>query len=283
MWSNGDSAKGKAKIAWKYICRPKECGGLGIRNLESWNEALLAKLLWNIASKKDTLWVKWIHMMKLKEGSIWNVQYTSNDNWHWKCLLEIRDKIADRMQYEIGDGSKVYLWYDEWHSSGLLINQVTNRDLYDARIPKMISIAEMIKEGVSNWPNDWDSNVFEFMKLRIPNITNGVNDKVMWRDDDNKLVPFHIKHVMEVINPSTEKLVIVLVDPFICYIAGSLGGANRTILGQLGSSNSLNVHIRKVIYCEGWIGMGLVKGVCLPCRDALPLWLFLAISSEDGL
>ncbi|GKB51917.1 reverse transcriptase zinc-binding domain-containing protein [Tanacetum coccineum] len=64
----------------------------------------------------------------------------------------------------------------------------------------------MIKEGVWNWPIDWDSNVFEFMKLRTPNITNGVNDKVMWRDDDNKLVPFHIKHVMEVINPSTEKV-----------------------------------------------------------------------------
>ncbi|GKD95503.1 RNA-directed DNA polymerase, eukaryota, reverse transcriptase zinc-binding domain protein [Tanacetum coccineum] len=173
LWSNGDSAKGKAKIAWKYICRPKECGGLGIRNLESWNVALLAKLLWNIASKKDTLWVK--------------------------------DKIGDRMQYEIGDGSKVYLWYDEWHSSGLLINQVTNRDLYDARIPKMISIAEMIKEGVWNWPDDWDSNEFEFIKLRVPHITNAVNDKVMWRDDDNKLVPFHFKHVMEVINPSTDK------------------------------------------------------------------------------
>ncbi|GKB20800.1 RNA-directed DNA polymerase, eukaryota, reverse transcriptase zinc-binding domain protein, partial [Tanacetum coccineum] len=55
LWSNDDSAKGKAKIAWKNVCRPKEYGGLGIKNIESWNEALLSKLLWNIASKKDTL------------------------------------------------------------------------------------------------------------------------------------------------------------------------------------------------------------------------------------
>ncbi|GKG12145.1 hypothetical protein Tco_0346382, partial [Tanacetum coccineum] len=54
LWSNGDYAKGKAKIAWKNVCRPKEYGGLGIKNIESWNEALLFKLLWNIASKKDT-------------------------------------------------------------------------------------------------------------------------------------------------------------------------------------------------------------------------------------
>ncbi|GKC15147.1 hypothetical protein Tco_1011929 [Tanacetum coccineum] len=57
----------------------------------------------------------------------------------------------------------------------------------------------MIQEGVWKWPNEWDSNEFEFIKLRVPHITNGVNDEVKWRDDDSKLVPFHIKHVMELI------------------------------------------------------------------------------------
>nr|GEY02122.1 hypothetical protein [Tanacetum cinerariifolium] len=90
LWSNGDSAKGKAKIAWKNVCRPKEYG-------------------------------------------------------------DMRDKITDRLQYEIYDGTKVSLWYDKWHSSGLLINHVTNRDLYDARIPKMISISDMIDERDSNY------------------------------------------------------------------------------------------------------------------------------------
>nr|GEY91353.1 RNA-directed DNA polymerase, eukaryota, reverse transcriptase zinc-binding domain protein [Tanacetum cinerariifolium] len=107
MSSNEDSAKGKAKIVWKNVCRPKEYGGLGIKNLESWNEGLLAKFSWNIASKKDALWVKWIHMMKLKEGGVWNIQYNSSNSWHWKCLFDIGDKIAYRMQYEIGDGTKV--------------------------------------------------------------------------------------------------------------------------------------------------------------------------------
>nr|GEX36605.1 RNA-directed DNA polymerase, eukaryota, reverse transcriptase zinc-binding domain protein [Tanacetum cinerariifolium] len=171
------SAKGKAKIAWKNVCRPKEYKGLGIKNIKRWNEALLSKLLWNIASNKDTLWVKWIHMMKLKEGSIWNVQYNSNDSWQWKCLLDIRDKIADRLQ-----------------------------DLYDARIPKMISISDMIDEGVWKWPLEWNSNEFEFINLRVPLITNGVTDKVKWRNDENKLVPFHMKFVYDAISPNTEKI-----------------------------------------------------------------------------
>ncbi|GJZ50731.1 RNA-directed DNA polymerase, eukaryota, reverse transcriptase zinc-binding domain protein [Tanacetum coccineum] len=155
LWSNSESARGKAKVAWKQVCKPKDCGGLGVKDLEKWNEALLAKHLWNIASKKDSLWVKWIHAVRLKDASIWNVQWNEKDGWNWKCLLEIRDKIAHNFQFKIGDGSNILMWYDVWHADGLLINKVTNRDLYNARIPKMIGINSMMVNGEWNWP-EWN-------------------------------------------------------------------------------------------------------------------------------
>nr|GEX97220.1 RNA-directed DNA polymerase, eukaryota, reverse transcriptase zinc-binding domain protein [Tanacetum cinerariifolium] len=131
----------------RVVCKPKKFGGLGLKNLKDWNEALLAKHIWNIASKKDTLWVKWVHMMRLKDASIWNVEYNANDSWNWQCLLEVRDKIANRLKYEIGDGNNIHIWQDNWHSSGLLINQISNRDLYDAGVPKKYSLADMIDNG----------------------------------------------------------------------------------------------------------------------------------------
>ncbi|GKC52243.1 RNA-directed DNA polymerase, eukaryota, reverse transcriptase zinc-binding domain protein [Tanacetum coccineum] len=114
LWSNGDSAKGKAKLAWKHVCKLKKFRGLGLKNIEDWNDALLAKHIWNIASKKDTLWVKWVHSMRLKEDSIWNVQHETGNSWNWKCLLEIRDRIASRMQFAIGDGKGIHMWTDKW-------------------------------------------------------------------------------------------------------------------------------------------------------------------------
>nr|GEY87325.1 RNA-directed DNA polymerase, eukaryota, reverse transcriptase zinc-binding domain protein [Tanacetum cinerariifolium] len=130
------------------VCKPKKkFGGLGLKNLKDWNEALLAKHIWNIASKKDTLWVKWVHMMRLKDASIWNVEYNANNSWNWQCLLEVKDKIANRLKYEIGDGNSIHTWQDNWHSSGLLINQISNRDLYDARVPEKYSLADMIDNG----------------------------------------------------------------------------------------------------------------------------------------
>ncbi|GJV59382.1 hypothetical protein Tco_1465482 [Tanacetum coccineum] len=38
-----ESAKGKAKVAWDKVCRPKSKRGLGLKDLQVWNEAMLAK------------------------------------------------------------------------------------------------------------------------------------------------------------------------------------------------------------------------------------------------
>ncbi|VFQ97160.1 unnamed protein product [Cuscuta campestris] len=45
------------KVAWEDICKPKDEGGLGLNQPIIWNQALLSKNLWNIASNKETLWV----------------------------------------------------------------------------------------------------------------------------------------------------------------------------------------------------------------------------------
>lgn len=33
LWCQGDLTRGKAKIAWEYVCKPKDEGGLGIKDL----------------------------------------------------------------------------------------------------------------------------------------------------------------------------------------------------------------------------------------------------------
>ncbi|GJY04819.1 RNA-directed DNA polymerase, eukaryota, reverse transcriptase zinc-binding domain protein [Tanacetum coccineum] len=76
----GDMKKGTAKVSWKVICRPKSQGGLGIKSLGPRNEALLCKHLWNVITQKDSLWVKWVNMAKLRGKSIWEVEIDDNDS-----------------------------------------------------------------------------------------------------------------------------------------------------------------------------------------------------------
>ena len=80
-------------IAWEDICLPKMEGGLGFKNLEAWNLALLSKNLWNIHAKSDTLWVKWIHQNYLQDSNIWDYSGHKQESKLMKQLLVIRDKI----------------------------------------------------------------------------------------------------------------------------------------------------------------------------------------------
>ena len=55
LWCKGELKRGKAKVAWKDVCRPKSQGGIGLRLVSDWNLALMIKNLWNIATVKKTL------------------------------------------------------------------------------------------------------------------------------------------------------------------------------------------------------------------------------------
>ena len=55
MWCQGEISKGKAKISWENICKPKDQGGLGIKDLQTWNEVLILNHLWNIYQLKKIL------------------------------------------------------------------------------------------------------------------------------------------------------------------------------------------------------------------------------------
>ena len=66
LWGGKAVSFKKPLVAWREICRPKPEGGLGFIDLHAWNLALLSKSLWKIQSKKDSLWVKWVHQVYIK-------------------------------------------------------------------------------------------------------------------------------------------------------------------------------------------------------------------------
>ncbi|GJZ66698.1 hypothetical protein Tco_0623394 [Tanacetum coccineum] len=61
--------------------------------------------------KKDTLWFKWIHTMKLRGKSIWKVSVDNSDSWGWKNLLNNRDLIKSNVICRIGNGNNTSMWW----------------------------------------------------------------------------------------------------------------------------------------------------------------------------
>nr|GEV88097.1 uncharacterized mitochondrial protein AtMg00810-like [Tanacetum cinerariifolium] len=54
FWNFEEFKRGKAKMRWSDVCKPKIEGGLGIRSLDTWNIALISKHIWNLLTFKDS-------------------------------------------------------------------------------------------------------------------------------------------------------------------------------------------------------------------------------------
>jgi len=95
LWSASEEHKRPPHISWYNTCLPKNQGGLGLKDYGCWNKALTAKLVWDVATKKDKLWVKWIHEKYIK-GRAWGDYYPPNDSgWHWKKLCYIKELFKE--------------------------------------------------------------------------------------------------------------------------------------------------------------------------------------------
>lgn len=70
LWgAKGDERK-VAWVKWKECCNLKAKGGLGIKNIEKFNKALVGKWMWRVLNEKDELWVKLLEA-KYGRGEEW--------------------------------------------------------------------------------------------------------------------------------------------------------------------------------------------------------------------
>lgn len=74
MWSGTNVTTKRALISWEKVCQAKSTGGLNILNLKSWNKAAILKLQWDLTTKEDRLWIKWVHMYHIKGQPITTIK-----------------------------------------------------------------------------------------------------------------------------------------------------------------------------------------------------------------
>uniref|UniRef100_A0A803NHW6 RNase H type-1 domain-containing protein n=1 Tax=Cannabis sativa TaxID=3483 RepID=A0A803NHW6_CANSA len=67
--------------------------GLGFRNIRNWNIAAMGRYVWDIASKKDCLFDKWIHKVYLKDVSWWDYDPPSDCCWSWRKIVGVKNKL----------------------------------------------------------------------------------------------------------------------------------------------------------------------------------------------
>ncbi|GJY15051.1 reverse transcriptase domain-containing protein [Tanacetum coccineum] len=200
LWSQGGLSRGKAKVAWEVVCLPKREGGLGIRRLDHFNKALMTSHIWKLLSLKESLWVKWIHIYKLKGRSFWEIPYRGNMSWSWRKILQLRPIIRPFIWNSIGDGSTTSMWFDTWCNVGPLYNIISARDIARAGFTLASKVRDCVSGDEWCWPSDWAARYPILSNVQVPNLVHQP-DKLTWRNNDGSYNAFSVNGVWDSIRP----------------------------------------------------------------------------------
>jgi len=126
LWGWGTKGRKIAWTSWDNICKAKEEGDLGIRRIELFNKALLAKWLWRLGSTEFGLWKE---VLESKYGLRWlsNSYVPKQKRFTYRWWLDLfKVSISDQgvnwfnqnMVWKVGSTVKVKFWEDEWLTIG---------------------------------------------------------------------------------------------------------------------------------------------------------------------
>lgn len=103
-----------AWVAWDKMAQPKEKGGLGLRDFESFNDAFLGNLSWRLINNPQCLLSRVLTGKYCPDGNILTCQSQISESHGWKGILIGRDLVSRNSGWLVGDGTTIDIWQDPW-------------------------------------------------------------------------------------------------------------------------------------------------------------------------
>ncbi|XP_052623008.1 uncharacterized protein LOC128128167 [Lactuca sativa] len=120
LWANGEIVKGKDKVKWNDIYRPKLVKTNYIGNMN----------FWDILLKKSM-------------------------SWTWKRFLEVRKIVRPHVVSCIGNGMNTSLWHDWCHPIGILCSIISRRDWVSNGFSDSSMVSEVLVNDIYIWSVEW--------------------------------------------------------------------------------------------------------------------------------
>ncbi|KAJ9566332.1 LOW QUALITY PROTEIN: hypothetical protein OSB04_002298 [Centaurea solstitialis] len=196
LWTQGEPMAGRCKLAWDKLCRPKNCGGLGFKRLSVWNRALVAKNLWDIVTRRPTLWVDRIRMVYIRSNNFWTVRTHNSWSWILRKMMVIRDQIRPFVHTIIGNGMDTHAWEDTWIDGGALATSISYRAIHSHGFTRDTTVRQLLS-SITTWPEGWISRSPVLASIPLPSLNDLQLDVCKWRSRTHGLVDFTVKEAYQ--------------------------------------------------------------------------------------
>lgn len=113
-WGSSDDNKKIYWMSWQNMCLPKEIGGINFRDIEGFNQALLAKQVWRVLKNHNLLIAKVLKARYLPTCHVLDTTGLSSSSYFWKSFVWGKDLLIQGLWLRVGDGNSIMAFSDPW-------------------------------------------------------------------------------------------------------------------------------------------------------------------------
>ncbi|PNX71213.1 ribonuclease H [Trifolium pratense] len=179
-WGSNTDKKKLHWINWKKMCKNKTQGGYGFRNTCMFNEALLAKQGWRIATQPDSLVAKVYKAKYFPKCQFMEAKNGNMLSYTWRSILHARWILQKGCFWTIGNGESVNIWKDSWLPKQNGFKVWSTQQGYTRY--------NLVKDLINPATNQWNQNLihqiflpFEANQiLQLPLVEPNSKDELVW-------------------------------------------------------------------------------------------------------
>lgn len=122
------------------MCKPKALGGMGFKDLEKFNETMLAKQVWRLLVDQSSLFY-WVFSAKyIPSGSVFDAK-VALESYAWQSIVKARNLIQSGLLWRVGNGMKINIYKDRWLPEGdsACVISLKNEEVSNRVVAKLLT------------------------------------------------------------------------------------------------------------------------------------------------
>ena len=96
------------------MTKPKQWGGMGFRDIELFNLALLARQAWRILQDPTSLSARILKAVYFEEVEFLEAEVGASPSQIWRAIVEGKEVLKQGLIQRIGTGEDTYIWSMNW-------------------------------------------------------------------------------------------------------------------------------------------------------------------------
>ena len=103
-----------AWVSWSKICKSKLEGGMGFRDLQAFNLAMLAKQGWWMMSHPSSLMARVYKARYFPNNDVLSATLGSSPSFAWRSIHQSLEVLKQGTRWRVRNGKTIHIWDDKW-------------------------------------------------------------------------------------------------------------------------------------------------------------------------